>query len=436
MRLRKILLVASREFKVRVREKVFILLTLLGPLVMTALFILPVKLAQETADIQIVEVFDASPNYILQHRLITNAGNSYMYHKWTKGQTKDSLLAHFNKGNADLLLLFPSNAKQNLGAIEVFSKGPVEHLTSGRLKADLIASLKDYELEENGNTPLFPYETLSFNYQSQKIENDDPQNTREAVALSMAVLIYFFIFFYGAKIMRGVMEEKNNRITEVLASSVRPMEMMAGKIMGVSWVSLLQFCSWWLLSYGLSAFLYQRFGLERFGSEQFEQTLQSLDASQYNQAIDMHHIVVGLEAVNFPLLLSVFVLCFYGGYLIYGSFYAIIGTTVDRNTDTGQFMIPVTIPLFMAVFFSQTVVNNPDGRIARVLSFNPLTAPIILPVRIPFGIPNWQIYVSMGGMLITIPIVMWLAARIYRAGILSFGEKVNFLTLIKWFKQK
>jgi ABC-2 type transport system permease protein len=240
--------------------------------------------------------------------------------------------------------------------------------------------------------------------------------------------------------MRGVIEEKTNRIIEVIVSSVKPFQLMMGKILGIGAVGLTQFLLWIFLSTTLmgvaSSILLDK------GNIRDEITQKTLSNSQLNNASLPSHNGIGeimttIDSLNFPYIIGCFLFYFIGGYLIYSALFAAIGSAVDNETETQQFMFPITLPLiFTFLLGSNVIVNNPDSSMAFWLSIIPFTSPIAMMIRIPFGVPIWQLLLSMTLLIAGFVFTTWVASRIYRVGILMYGKKINYKELIKWFSYK
>ena len=247
-------------------------------------------------------------------------------------------------------------------------------------------------------------------------ENSAGKETFEESALiigmTTAVLIYFFILIYGVQVMRGVVEEKVNRIVEIIVSSVKPFELMIGKIVGIALVGLTQFLIWAVLIVIL---------LAAFG----------------NNALSVDSIALSaFSSFNFAAILFFFIIYFLGGYLLYASLFAAIGAASDNETDTQQFMLPVIFPVLFALFAAIQGANNPDGSLAFWTSLIPFTSPIVMMVRIPAGVPAWELIVSVLLLLFSFIGTTWVAAKIYRTGILMYGKKVNYREIWKWMRYK
>ena len=249
-------------------------------------------------------------------------------------------------------------------------------------------------------------------------------------------LIYIFIFLYGAMVMRGVMEEKTSRIVEIIISSVKPIQLMMGKILGIALVGFTQFALWVSLTFVISsvatALLVSPADLNPVDMANGSEMLI--------QEADMNHsglasVFEQLESINITFLLVMFLFYFIGGYLMYGSLFAAVGSAVDSETDSQQFMLPITIPLIFSFIALQTILENPDSSLAFWCSIIPFTSPIVMMGRLPFDPPLWELGLSMVLLIVGFIFTSWLAGRIYRVGILMYGQKVNYKTLWKWIKQ-
>ncbi|HQF29489.1 MAG TPA: ABC transporter permease, partial [Bacteroidia bacterium] len=256
------------------------------------------------------------------------------------------------------------------------------------------------------------------------------------------ILIYMFIFLYGAQVMRGVIEEKTNRIVEVIISSVKPFELMMGKIIGVALVGLTQFLLWIVLTMTISAGVSSVFANKMSGAEIVKAQVHTSNVAIDGQGEeklskdDMMSIFENMDSINFPLIVGCFIFYFLGGYLLYSALFAAIGAAVDNETETQQFMLPVTVPLIFSFVVAQSIITNPDSQMGFWFSIIPLTSPVVMMVRIAFGVPTWEIALSMSLLVVGFIFTTWIAAKIYRTGILLYGKKVTYKELSKWLFYK
>ncbi|HSW67219.1 MAG TPA: ABC transporter permease, partial [Bacteroidales bacterium] len=261
-----------------------------------------------------------------------------------------------------------------------------------------------------------------------------------------AIVIYIFIFMFGTMVMRGVIEEKTNRIVEVIVSSVKPFQLMIGKIVGVGLVGLTQFLLWVVLTLIIVTGFQQAFP-EKFRLSYTEQaatmearlpsaTPIATPTEQQLAETAISRVIEGMMSINFGVVIFSFVFFFIGGFLLYGALFAAIGAAVDSETDSQQFMLPITIPLIFSIIMAQYVINDPNGPLSFWLSVIPFTSPIIMMIRIPFGVPYFDLILSMFLLVLGFLGTTWLAGKIYRTGILMYGKKVNYAELWKWVRYR
>ena len=254
-----------------------------------------------------------------------------------------------------------------------------------------------------------------------------------AIGGAFGYLIMMFIIIYGNMVMRSVIEEKTSRIVEIIISSVKPFQLMMGKIIGTSLAGLLQFFIWVILGLSMLVVASYFLGLETYSAPKFPSDEMQIAQQQMTGTVQMY--VQELWELPIATILISFVIYFIGGYFLYSSFYAAIGAAVDNETDSQQFLLPIIMPLVLAVYIGFfTVINNPHGTVATVFSMIPLTSPIVMLMRIPFGVPWWQLIISITILFGTFFFVVWFAAKIYRVGILMYGKKPTWKEMYKWLK--
>lgn len=259
------------------------------------------------------------------------------------------------------------------------------------------------------------------------------------IGMGAGYLIMMFILIYGAMVMRSVIEEKTSRIIEVIISSVKPFQLMLGKIFGTALAGLTQFTIWGLLLVIIFVGSSYFFGVDLHsnGAELQPMGVQQMGAAQMDSLAQNDTQLLFDELMQLPLITTFvyFILYFLLGYLLYSSLYAAIGAAVDNETDTQQFMLPIMLPLMLGVYIGfATVINDPHGNVATVFSMIPFTSPIVMLMRIPFGVPWWQILISLSLLLLSFLGVVWIAAKVYRVGILMYGKKISYKELIKWVR--
>jgi ABC-2 type transport system permease protein len=430
----KIWLIIRREYLVRVRKKSFIIMTLLAPLLLAALMIVPIWLATVSDDTETVEILDESG-------LFADAFKSDEEIKFIKRLgSVEQAKQDFLESDHTALLYIPQLNLDNPVGIKLFSRNN----TSLKMKLAMERVIKKEIEEQKFSRSGISQEVLeqiktkvdinTINL-SETGEKDSNAFVTSGAGYVGAILIYFFIFIYGVQIMRGVIEEKTSRIVEVMISSVKPFQLMMGKIIGIAAVGLTQFLLWIILSTVAVSVVSTSFGIDKFSDKQIEQTIeQSKDAGQ---AKEINSIVGALNNLPVARIVGCFLFYFLGGYLLYGALFAAIGGAVDNETDTQQFMLPITIPLVLSFIVAQTVVmKNPDGPVAFWMSVIPFTSPIVMMLRIPFGVPLHELLISMAMLVLGFVATTWLAGRIYRVGILMYGKKVSYRELSKWLFYK
>ncbi|HEX5001336.1 MAG TPA: ABC transporter permease [Bacteroidia bacterium] len=436
-------LIIKREYLSRVRKKSFIIMTILGPVLMAAIFVVPVLIASYNhEDIQHIKVVDESR--LFSGKLTGSETMVFDFDTTSIQQAK----ATFSGEKYDALLYIPGNVLHNTNSVMLFSaKQPNLNLVTA-IEKSLQQEIEDMKLQARGidRTTLTEIKTkVSVNTRKlteQGGEELSSAGLSTAVGMIGGVLVYMFIFLYGAQVMRGVIEEKTNRIVEVIISSVRPFQLMMGKIIGIALVGLTQFILWIVLTLTLSSVASTVF----FDKEAIKEQMVHR-ATPMGTAVDdgnnadfgngeITEIMSAVDSVNFPLLIGAFLFYFVGGYLLYGALFAAIGAAVDNETETQQFMLPITIPLILSFIVAQTIIQNPDSPIGFWFSIIPLTSPVVMMVRLPFGVPVWEMALSMGLLVAGFILTTWLAGRIYRTGILMYGKKTSWKELGKWLFYK
>jgi len=262
-------------------------------------------------------------------------------------------------------------------------------------------------------------------------------------------LIYIFIFLFGSQVLRGVLEEKTNRIVEVIISSAKPVQLMMGKVIGVGLVGLAQFLIWIILTFTIIGIVQVALpDMFQFTPDEqvhisSAQLLNAEEMVKHTEQIQQHNtaagqLIEGLAAINFLVMILAFIFYFLGGYLLYAAFFAAIGSAVDNESDTQQFMLPVTVPLLLSIIMLQMIINNPSGPVAFWMSIIPLTSPVIMMVRIPFGVPYWEIVLSAVLLILGFIFTIWLSSKIYRTGILGNGSGIHKISFLRFllYKQK
>ncbi|EJF11295.1 MULTISPECIES: ABC transporter permease [Pontibacter] len=438
----KIWLIIQREYLTRVRKKSFIIMTFLTPLLLAAFMIIPAWLATISDSEDVVMVLDESGLFAdkLESRedlkIIPIAASSLEQAKVAYQETDYTALLHIPKLDLDKPEGIRLYSKKNT-SLQV--KFRLENMLEKEIESQrFMASGIDRDMLNKMKANV----TMTTVNLSESGERDSNVWVTSGAGIIGAVIIYFFIFLYGVQIMRGVIEEKTNRIVEVMISSVKPFQLMMGKIVGIAGVGLTQFLLWVVLSAIVVSGVQAAFDIKpaptpieqmQSGRAMATGEEESAETEESSQQNTLSEVSSAISNLNFPLLLGSFLFYFLGGYLLYGSLFGAIGAAVDNETDTQQFMFPITIPLIISFIMSYTVViQNPDGPVAFWMSIIPFTSPIVMMVRIPFGVPASELLLSMGLLILGFIFTTWIASRIYRVGILMYGKKINYKELSKW----
>lgn len=466
----KILLIIKREYLTRVQKKSFLVMTILGPVLMAALFIVPVILSQISEDVKKVQVLDETGWFLDKFE---NSDRYNFEHVFTDLETAK---ANLTSTESYALVYIPRTEVSVPSSGVVFSNNQVsidlksyirnvmsKEVENQKLGAEIVKEIRKINpaisqneadsLEKSNLITDDILKNIKTNINLTSIQlGESGKEAKSFTEVSMGVgmfagiLIYFFIFLFGSQVMRGVIEEKVSRIVEVIISSVKPFELMMGKIIGVALVGLTQFLLWVVLTLAIVT-VFQTIMPDKVSPKQtteaFNTTTSRLPTEANTAAIEatgdaggMSRILEALESIDYITMIFSFLFYFLGGYLLYGAMFAAIGAAVDNETDTQQFMLPITVPLILAIVMAQFVINNPDGPIAFWFSMIPFTSPVIMMVRIPFGVPLWQIGLSMLILTASFVAAVWLAGRIYRTGILMYGKKVSWGEMWKWLFYK
>jgi ABC-2 type transport system permease protein len=431
----KLLLIIKREFIAKVRNKSFIVMTFLSPLLFVGIGVFVGYLSTIKAELKTIAIHDETGQFVNEFK-------------------SDEEYKYVNLSQVDLKVLKDSIVNESYEGLLIIPK--VEDNTQLQKKIQFVSNESPSVSFIEDLEDIIAKKITSENFQKAGLDTLAIKNAKADVAINLekasgeealkglneikiiiggafGYLIMMFIVLYGNMVMRSVIEEKTSRIIEVIISSVKPFQLMMGKIIGTSLAGILQFLIWALLGltamFVVSSMLGVHMGASGGAQVQAMQAAQNASGSQIQMYVK--------ELWNLPIatLLISFIFYFIGGYFLYSSFYASIGAAVDNETDSQQFLLPIIMPLILGVYIGFfTVINDPHGTIATVFSMIPLTSPIVMMMRIPFGVPLWQIIVSMVLLFVTFLGVVWFAAKIYRVGILMYGKKPTWKELIRWLK--
>ena len=448
----KISVIIKREYITRVRKKSFIIMTILAPLAMAALILLPTLLMMNDEDKEFKRIAVIEDGSDLFKNVIPDTKDvNYIY---LENTSVNDLKKNFEQAGYYGILYISPEIINTPNAIQLISKkqppiGLLDHISGSLEKEIERQKLLTYNIQNLDDI----LKNIRTKVSIQTIKIDDAglaTETSTGIAMALAYiggfLMYMLVFLFGSQVMRGVIEEKTSRVVEVIVSSVKPVQLMMGKIIGIALVGLTQFMIWVFLTMGIVA-IAKTTVLKKTNMTEITQNLpQDIMAKNQltNSAAESSQMSPELteftklfeNALNqdWLLIITTFIFYFITGYLLYGSIFAAIGSAVDNETETQQFMLPVTIPIIFALMVAMGTMQNPESSLSFWFSIIPLTSPIVMVARIPFGVPSWQIALSMALMVITFLGFVWMAAKVYRTGILMYGKKSSWKEIWKWLR--
>lgn len=442
-------LIIQREYLQTVGKKSFILTTLLVPVLSILLCVVaPVMLSSVHSDeLKTVAVIDQSQTY---SSLIQDTEEYHFVLINDTTAASSNVHEFYEEADNDYyaIVLIPATIDQTL-QLNIFSEQSVpaslgrdiEHLLRPALRKNRIAAYGIENLEDIIKDCDVELHINSVKWDDSGAETVTSAEVSMILGLVLALAIYMFVLSYGAMIMSGVVEEKTNRIVEVIVSSCKPFELMLGKIIGVALVGFTQFAIWGILLGVGGTVAAGVFGFNMSAAGAIDpaamagvdpEIIAEATAAASSPASETMQMIM---SINFGLILSCFLLYFIGGYLLYASLFAAFGSAVDQQQDTAQFMTPLMFFMIFALYAGMFSMENPDGPLAWWCSMIPFTSPITMMVRLPFDVPVWEITLSLGLLFVTAFFILWIAARIYRTGILMYGKKFDWKELWKWMRQ-
>lgn len=432
----KIKLIIAREFLSRVKKKSFIIMTLLGPLLIGGFIASAVYVGTTNLkgyDVLVIDEFGYVP--------LKMTDSKYARFHYSDRNISD---AEFIASEFDVMIVIHEKVIQNT-SIQMFHKGIPSVNVQGYIASEIASALEAYKLEDQGVdrdmfariktfVSLIPIDIESY-------EEDAYKQYTPIVGMILGIIIFMFIFMYGVQVMRGVIEEKTNRVVEVLISSVTPFQLMLGKILGIAFVGITQFVMWIILTMGIvvamSAIAPDIYDPANAVSTvevtpDVAQEFAEMNLAQTREINNIREVL--FEAINWPVVLSCFLFYFLFGYLLYAALFAAIGSAVDSETDTQQFVLPISAPLMFAYILGVFLIENPDSSAATWFSIIPFTSPVTMMMRVPImeTADIWQLWLSMGLLILTFLLTTWVAGKIYRTGILMYGKKASYRELWKW----
>ncbi len=438
--MKNILLITKREYLTQVKKKSFILLTLFAPLILVAFGVLIGVMMNANKSNSKINVIDKSGEF--ESYLKSNETVTYLFlDPSTEAQMKVLLK---EAKDMDGLLILPAVSKESIESLEkkavLLTNKKIGMDTKSKIQMDLAGVIREQKIKDLGLSDS-QIDNLDKGF-NLKLKNVVDQNSQDSdlnfgvkYGLSMVLMyvIFMFIIIYGVRVMRSVLEEKNNRVVEIIISSVKPFDLMLGKIFGVTLVALTQFVVWITMSVSAALILNTGFnaisGNLPMGGAESEAISKGLDLKML--AGEISHTLLSL---NFPLIITVFILFFLIGYVFYSAMYAAIGSAVDNETETQQFTLFAILPLTIGMYGSITILNNPEGPLSFWLSMIPFTSPVAMIARIPFGVPLWEIALSLALLAVSAVGMVFIASKIYKVGVLMYGNKATLKEIWKWIK--
>lgn len=429
----KVGLIVLQEYKNRVTKKSFLFLTLLTPFLFAALIIVPLKLAQLDTDEEMpIAVVDMTGLYA---DVFANEENSIMFDVIVSPNADSENFRRENSEDYRAFVVIDKDLAEDPTGVKIYSENALSQDVQSSIETLLSQyvehqKLTSYNIE--GIEQMIENAKTQVRAQTFKMDDGGEEEIADTTIASLigiltTTLIYMFIFISGSQVMQSVVQEKVNRIVEVMICSVKPWELMFGKIIGVALVCLTQIAIWIVLT-----MIFVGVGADMAGL-----SLSEMGGNIQQGEVDISEaqsVINSVMSVNWSLIVITFIVYFIGGYLLYASLFAAVGAAVDNESDTSQFMLPVTLLLIFALYAGIYSAKNPDGPLAFWCSIIPLTSPIVMMVRIPFDVPAWEIATSLGLLALSVVVMVWLSAKIYRVGILMYGKKPSWREILKWFK--
>ena len=444
--MKKIRLIIGREIKSKLRNKTFLIMTVLAPLLITGFLAFIIQLSQSDNTNQQVMVIDDSK--LFKDKL---TGNDYISLSYSNLKLEDAVEQFTDKGYSCLLWISPNIIQGGSGATKLYFRKSPGFAFQTFIKDQMEKIIYENKLKSNNIDPNI----ISNSKQVVKLileKVDDKGKPEEQTSFGTfgfltGALMFMFILMYGMMVFRSVMEEKTNRIVEVIISSVKPFQLMLGKILGVAILGLIQFLIMGIITFILTTVLSSIFlkdisgQLKVFKQQQELVKLQGSNANfsqleKFDDKLEVFDLLEKIEKINFFEVFICFILYFLGGYLFYSSIMAAIGSAVDSESDSQQFITPVTLPLMIGYLISMKTILEPDSSLVFWASIIPFTSPIVMMSRITNGVPLWELFFSLTALFASFFVTTWLAAKIYRTGILMYGKKTSWKEIGKWLFYK
>lgn len=431
----KTLIIIKREFLTRVRKKSFILLTILIPLLFIGLMFGITFLSTTSISTKKIATYIEHPQF--DNAFVSNRSLEYI--PLDSEPSGSEIIDLLHEGIYDGYLYIHDFDINSEAQIQLLTSGELGLEFENSIQSTINETVRTIKMENAGIAPTRLHD-IEKNSVRLSTVNTEGKSSSSEIALMIGYisgfLLYFFMLFYGMNVMNSVMEEKTNRIAEIIVSSVSPFQLMFGKIIGVALVGLTQFLIWGVLLFIIMIIT----GLSGFVIDPSVSESMISGASSQDMPIDLEMVErIGLmiSQVKWLSIISWFLFYFLGGYFLYAALYAAVGSLVNENMQEGQqFTIPITLPIIFAMVVMSSTVQDPHNNLAVFGSIFPLTSPIVMMARIPYGVPGWQLLLSAGSLIVGFIFTTWMAAKIYRTGILMYGKKITFKEVGKWIFKK
>ena len=442
----KIRLIIGREIKSKLRNKTFLIMTVLAPLLITGFLAFIIQLSQSDNTNQQVMVIDDSK--LFKDKL---TGNDYISLSYSNLKLEDAVEQFTDKGYSCLLWISPNIIQGGSGATKLYFRKSPGFAFQTFIKDQMEKIIYENKLKSNNIDPnIISNSKQVVKLILEKVDDKgkpEEQSSFGTFGFLTGALMFMFILMYGMMVFRSVMEEKTNRIVEVIISSVKPFQLMLGKILGVAILGLIQFLIMGIITFILTTVLSTIFlkdisgQLKVFKQQQELVKLQGSNANftqleKFDDKLEVFDLLEKIEKINFFEVFICFILYFLGGYLFYSSIMAAIGSAVDSESDSQQFITPVTLPLMIGYLISMKTILEPDSSLVFLASIIPFTSPIVMMSRITNGVPLWELIFSLTTLFASFFVTTWLAAKIYRTGILMYGKKTSWKEIGKWLFYK
>lgn len=441
----KTLIIINREFSTRVRKKTFLIVTIFVPVLFALFyaFLIWMLLKDDSQERTIAVVNHSSLNIPFQQI------NNTRFHYIDQDIPENEYANYLKKNNYYAITIVPSDIVDQV-ELPIFSLSQIPIELKNELASQLQKKIEDLKRSEviarsqipdleqqlaDTHTPVFA-RTLVVSETGDTKESSSELTS--IIGLIAGIIIYFFIFMYSTQVMKGVIEEKSNRIIEVLVSSVKPFQFLLGKIIGIAAVGLVQFLIWIVLGVvvvmAMQAFFMPNLDIEALRNVSDLGMMAQTSNINPEQLAIIQNVIKTIDPLFIVKFIGAFLFYFIGGYLLYASLFAAIGAAVDNETDSQQFMTPLSIIMVVALYIGIAAMKSPESPLVLWSSIIPFTSPIVMLVRIPFGVSAWEISTSMGILVVAFLFFTWLSGKIYRVGILMYGKKVTWKELYKWLK--